>query len=88
MRTARPAAGIALRAAGRAARRHRARPADEADVARGAWRASDVRCAAANAACPGGAGSDFAGRVLMHTTVRITDRDNGVPDEVAAGHRD
>jgi hypothetical protein len=50
--------------------------ADEADVAI-ALNATDVRCAAESAACPGGTGADFAGRVLLHAPVRITDRDNG-----------
>ena len=37
-----------------------------------------MRCAGTSAACPGGLGSDYAGRVLVATTLRITDRDNDV----------
>jgi Tol biopolymer transport system component len=51
-------------------------PADEADVLVKVS-ATDVRCLAANAACPGGAGSDFAGNVLLRTTLRLTDRNSG-----------
>jgi hypothetical protein len=51
--------------------------ADEADVGFQLG-ATDVRCAGSGAACPGGLGSDYAGRVLMTTTLRITDRDNDV----------
>jgi hypothetical protein len=50
--------------------------ADEADVTL-AVRASDVRCAGSGAACPGGSGSDFEGRLLLRATLRITDRTNG-----------
>jgi hypothetical protein len=50
--------------------------AEEADVAVGVS-ATDVRCAAVSAACPGGQGSDFQGRTLLSVTLRITDRDNG-----------
>jgi hypothetical protein len=50
--------------------------ADEADVAL-AVSATDVRCAAVSLACPDGPGSDFEGRTLLNTTLRITDRDNG-----------
>ena len=52
-------------------------PADEADVGF-ELSATDVRCAVTSAACPGGLGSDYAGRVLVATTLRITDRDNDV----------
>ena len=51
--------------------------ADEADVGF-ELSATDVRCAGTSAACPGGLGSDYAGRVLVATTLRITDRDNDV----------
>ena len=50
---------------------------DEADVGV-ELSAADVRCAGTSAACPGGLGSDYAGRVLVTTTLRITDRDNDV----------
>ncbi len=50
---------------------------DEADVGV-ELSATDVRCAGTNTACPGGLGSDYAGRVLVSTTLRITDRDNDV----------
>lgn len=40
---------------------------------------NDVLCRAANAACPGGALSDFAGTLLVKATIRITDRYNGSP---------
>jgi len=59
---------------------HPGTPADEADVGL-ELSATDVRCAAGGVACPGGAGSDYAGRVLVSTVLRITDRDN----DVAAG---
>ena len=52
-------------------------PADEADVGF-ELSATDVRCAGTSTACPGGLGSDYAGRVLVATTLRITDRDNDV----------
>jgi hypothetical protein len=52
-------------------------PPDEADVGF-ELSATDVRCAGASAACPGGLGSDYTGRVLVATTLRITDRDNDV----------
>ena len=50
--------------------------ADEADVAL-TVAATDVRCRAANAACPGGAGSDYAGSLLLAASLRITDKLNG-----------
>jgi TolB protein len=53
-------------------------PADEADV-RITVHVSDVRCVATNAACPGGALSDFAGRILLTPNVQVTDRENGSP---------
>jgi Tol biopolymer transport system component len=51
-------------------------PGDQADLAI-ALDATDVRCAAANTACPGGALSDFAGQVLLTASLRLTDRLNG-----------
>jgi hypothetical protein len=42
-------------------------------------RVNDVLCRAANAACPGGVLSDFAGTVLVRMSVRITDKYNGSP---------
>ena len=39
---------------------------------------TDVRCASTNAACPGGPGSDYAGRLLAASTIRATDKLNGV----------
>jgi hypothetical protein len=47
--------------------------------------ATDVLCAGTSAACPGGRGSDYDGRLLVRTTLRITDRDN---DVVAGGGSD
>jgi TolB protein len=56
--------------------------ADEADVAI-EISITDVRCRAAGAACPGGAGSDFTGRLLaMPSALRITDRLNTPPGPV------
>ena len=40
-------------------------------------RITDVHCRVTNAACPGGPGSDFVGRVLVRTSVQITDKFNG-----------
>ena len=51
-------------------------PPDEADVAVTAG-VTDVRCRASNAACPGGAGSDYAGSLLLVVSLRITDKLNG-----------
>ena len=53
-----------------------ATPADEADV-RIIAKAFDVRCAATNSACPGGAGSDFTGKLLLSSAIRLTDRNSG-----------
>jgi hypothetical protein len=39
--------------------------------------ATDVRCATSNAACPGGSGSDYAGKLLAEAPLRITDGNNG-----------
>jgi TolB protein len=53
-----------------------ATPLDEADVEI-TVDVTDVRCQAASAACPGGAGSDYAGRLLLIAPpLRITDKDN------------
>jgi hypothetical protein len=49
---------------------------DEADVGV-SISLTDVRCAATSAACPSGPGSDYAGRLLARTALRITDRYNG-----------
>ncbi len=38
---------------------------------------TDVRCAATNAACPGGFGSDYSGKLLLRLPFRITDKYNG-----------
>jgi hypothetical protein len=40
---------------------------------------NDVRCRVTNAACPGGSGSDFTGKVLFSTSIRLTDKLNGSP---------
>ena len=40
---------------------------------------NDVRCRAANAACPGGANSDYTGKILMSASMRLTDKLNGSP---------
>jgi hypothetical protein len=50
--------------------------ADEADVVL-STRVTDVRCASPSPACPAGAGTDFSGRLLIDTMLRVTDRDNG-----------
>jgi Subtilase family/FG-GAP-like repeat len=57
-------------------------PGDDADVAI-ALRASDVRCATTNAACPNGSMSDYTGKLLGTASLRITDKLNG-----AAGNED
>jgi hypothetical protein len=51
-------------------------PADEADV-QVSIGATDVRCAVTNAACPGGSGSDYIGKLLARSSLRITDKFNG-----------
>jgi hypothetical protein len=51
-------------------------PTDEADVGV-SISLTDVRCAGTTAACPSGQGSDYAGRLLARTGLRITDRYNG-----------
>jgi hypothetical protein len=38
---------------------------------------TDVRCSATSAACPSGAGSDYVGKLLATSTLRITDKFNG-----------
>ena len=38
---------------------------------------NDVHCRVANAACPGGVGSDFVGKLLVRASVQITDKQNG-----------
>ena len=40
---------------------------------------SDVLCRAANAACPSGALTDYAGKVLVSFDLRLTDKYNGSP---------
>jgi hypothetical protein len=40
---------------------------------------SDVRCRVTNTACPGGSGSDFTGKLLLATSIRLTDKLNGSP---------
>jgi hypothetical protein len=42
-------------------------------------RVNDVLCRATNAACPTGPLSDFAGRLLIKATLRLTDKYNGSP---------
>ena len=58
-------------------------PPDEADVAVTAG-VTDVRCRASNAACPGGAGSDYAGSLLLVVSLRITDKLNGTSGNESA----
>ena len=53
---------------------------DEADVGISVD-ITDVRCAVTNAACPSGQGSDYTGRLLATSTVRITDKFNGPSQE-------
>ena len=56
-----------------------ATPGDQADVSIEAS-VTDVRCGATSAACPGGAGSDYAGKLLTTPgALRITDRLNTPP---------
>jgi hypothetical protein len=56
-----------------------ATPADDADVAV-TISITDVRCGTANAACPGGTGSDYEGDLLgALTALQITDRLNTPP---------
>lgn len=45
---------------------------------------TDIRCSVTNAACPGGAYSDFTGKILVKATVRLTDKLNGSPAVDAA----
>ena len=52
-------------------------PGDQADVTV-SISATDVRCLAANAACPGGAGSQFTGTTLFTMLARVTDRVDGL----------
>ena len=40
---------------------------------------NDVFCRATNAACPGGALSDFTGKLLVSARIRLTDKYNGSP---------
>jgi hypothetical protein len=40
---------------------------------------TDVRCVTTNAACPGGALSDYTGKLLLSVTIRLTDKFNGSP---------
>ena len=40
---------------------------------------NDVRCRAANAACPGGANTDYTGKILVSASMRVTDKLNGSP---------
>jgi len=54
--------------------------ADEADV-RVAIDITDVRCAQTSSACPSGAGSDYTGRLLASSVLRITDRSNGASQD-------
>jgi hypothetical protein len=49
---------------------------------------SDVRCRVTNTACPGGSGSDFAGSLLLTTSVRLTDKLNGSPTVESATVQD
>jgi hypothetical protein len=51
-------------------------PANEADVGV-TIRATDVRCRTTNAACPGGQSSDYTGKLLATSKLRITDKRNG-----------
>jgi hypothetical protein len=53
-----------------------ASPANEADVLV-AINVTDVRCRTTNAACPGGQYSDYLGKLLATSKLRITDKFNG-----------
>jgi dipeptidyl aminopeptidase/acylaminoacyl peptidase len=56
-----------------------ANTSDDADIA-ATISITDVRCRTANAACPGGAGSDYEGKLAgVLTALRITDRLNTPP---------
>jgi hypothetical protein len=57
--------------------------ADEADVSV-QFDATDIRCAGSSAACPSGAGADYAGRLLARAAVRITDRASGPGEDESA----
>jgi hypothetical protein len=45
---------------------------------------NDVHCRVANAACPGGVGSDFVGKLLVRTSVQITDKQSGPAESESA----
>jgi hypothetical protein len=45
---------------------------------------NDIHCRATNVACPGGAGSDFVGQMLIKTSVQITDKFNGPSEAESA----
>jgi hypothetical protein len=62
-------------------------PPDDSDVALNIT-VSDVLCQAANAACPNGALSDYTGKVLVKTGLRITDKYNGSPPVESATVQD
>lgn len=49
---------------------------------------NDIRCRVTNTACPGGPNSDFTGKLLLHATLRLTDKLNGVPAVDAATAQD
>jgi Tol biopolymer transport system component len=58
-------------------------PPDEADLNINAS-ITDVRCSSLQFACPGGAGTDYDGGLLLDVTLRITDKLNGAsPDQIA-----
>jgi len=61
--------------------------ADEADVAV-QLSATDVRCRAANAACPGGALSDYAGTLLLAANLRVSDKLGGASENEPVTVRD
>jgi len=49
---------------------------------------NDVRCRTSNAACPGGAGSDYTGKILVSALARVTDKSNGSPSVESATGQD
>jgi hypothetical protein len=49
---------------------------------------NDVLCRAANAACPGGALSDYTGKLLLKLRLRVTDKYNGSPTSEGATVQD
>jgi hypothetical protein len=62
-------------------------PPEDSDV-QAIVKVTDVLCRATNAACSGGALSDYAGKVLIDFNIRLTDKYNGSPLAEAATVQD